>query len=157
MDTLKRSIDAAAGSVQAGAQQMEFLRATSQRLGLDLVAATKGYSGLLAATTAAGKSTAVAQEIFQNFAAASTVAGHSAETFSGIMLAVTQIMSKGTFSAEELRGQLAERLPQAVGALGHESRHHHGGTQQTDGGQHAHYERCPHSHVATTRQDGGRD
>ena len=33
------------------------------------------------------------------------------------MLAVTQIMAKGTFSAEELRGQLAERLPQAVGAL----------------------------------------
>ena len=117
MDTLKRSIDAAAGSVQAGAQQMEFLRATSQRLGLDLATTTKGYAGFLAATTAAGKSTAVAQEIFQNFAAASTVAGHSAETFSGIMLAVTQIMAKGTFSAEELRGQLAERLPQAVGAL----------------------------------------
>ena len=117
MDTLKRSIDAAAGSVQAGAQQMEFLRATSQRLGLDLQTAAKGYQGLLAATTASGKSTAVAQEIFQNFAAASTVAGHSAETFGGIMLAVTQIMSKGTFSAEELRGQLGERMPQAVGAL----------------------------------------
>ena len=65
MDTLKRSIDAAAGSVQAGAQQMEFLRATSQRLGLDLATTTKGYAGFLAATTAAGKSTAVAQEIFR--------------------------------------------------------------------------------------------
>ena len=40
--------------------------------------------------------------------------GLSADQTSGVLLALQQMISKGTVQAEELRGQLGERLPGAL-------------------------------------------
>ena len=48
---------------------------------------------------------------------ASTYFNLSADDTNGIMLALTQMMSKGKIQAEELRGQLGERLPGALSMM----------------------------------------
>jgi tape measure domain-containing protein len=53
------------------------------------------------------------RKTFESVAKASTAMGLSAEETEGIFLALGQMISKGTVQAEELRGQLGERLPGA--------------------------------------------
>lgn len=101
------------GDVRKAAQEMDYAREMSQRLGLELVGTTRAYGKLMAAsrgTTLQGEAT---RDIFKAVASAGAVMGLTAEEQSGALLAISQMMSKGTVSAEELRGQLAERLPSA--------------------------------------------
>ena len=51
--------------------------------------------------------------MFRGLAAANKALGGDAEKLKGIMLATTQVFSKGKVAAEELRGQIGERLPGA--------------------------------------------
>jgi len=110
---LRLAFGAISGSSQNAAKEMEFVRTTADKLGLDLQTAAQAYKGISAAaqgTSLAGKNT---QAIFTSVAKASTVLGLSADETSGALLAISQMISKGKVSAEELRGQLGERLPGA--------------------------------------------
>jgi tape measure domain-containing protein len=101
------------GSAKGAADAIAFVRSESQRLGLDLATAADQFGKLSAAskgTTLEGKAT---RDIFSSVAAAATAMGLSADQTSGSLLAIQQMISKGTVSAEELRGQLGERLPGA--------------------------------------------
>lgn len=101
------------GDVKKAADEMAYASQLSNRLGLELAGTTKAYGKLQAAsrgTTLQGQAT---RDIFTAVASASAVMGLSAEEQSGTLLAISQMMSKGTISAEELRGQLGERLPGA--------------------------------------------
>src|SRR5690606_8668116 len=51
--------------------------------------------------------------VFESISKASAVMGLSADQSAGALLALQQMVSKGTVQAEELRGQLGERLPGA--------------------------------------------
>ena len=62
-------------------------------------------------------STEKTREVFEATASSARVLGLSAADTNGIMRAMTQILSKGTVQSEELRGQLGERLPGAVGLM----------------------------------------
>lgn len=112
-ERLKNSFAAAAGSISGGVAAMSFVRAESQRLGLDLTSAADGYMKISAASKGTQLEGAGTQAIFRSVAGASTALGLSAEQTNGALLAISQMMSKGTVSAEELRGQLGERLPGA--------------------------------------------
>lgn len=112
-ESLKTAIDFSSGSVEAGAVNMAFLADVSKRLGLDLMGATKGFQQILAAATGAGLSGNQTREIFEGVATAARVMGKSAADQEGIFLALSQMLSKGTVQAEELRGQIGERLPGA--------------------------------------------
>jgi tape measure domain-containing protein len=79
----------------------ERLYGSSQRL--KLMAASQG-------TSLQGEG---ARKIFSAVATASTALQLSADETSGALYAIGQMMSKGTVQAEELRGQLGERLPGA--------------------------------------------
>ncbi len=94
-------------------RNLKFLNDQVDRLGLDLTAAYSGYktfSGALMDTSLQG---AKGNEIFRQVSEATTVMGLSGEQTEGAFLALGQMMSKGTVSAEELRGQLGERIPGA--------------------------------------------
>ena len=113
MDRLRLAYTAISGSGQNAAREMQFVSETAARLGLDLQTAAQAYKGIAAAaqgTTLAGQQT---QAIFTAVAKASTVLGLSADETSGALLAISQMISKGKVQAEELRGQLGERLPGA--------------------------------------------
>ena len=111
-EQLEKSIEFTAGSTEAGAKSLKFLRNEASRLKIDVEVATQSFKGLAAAArgTSLEKET---QQIFSSVAQASRVFGLTAEQTQGTLLAITQIISKGTVQAEELRGQLGERLPGA--------------------------------------------
>lgn len=101
------------GEVAASARAMSFAREESDRLGLSLKVSAGEFAKLNAAAAGTDLVESQVRDIFTGISEYSTVARLSADQFSGVMLAVNQILSKGTVSAEELRGQLAERLPGA--------------------------------------------
>lgn len=115
MQGMRNSIAFASGGGEKGAQANTFVKSATDRLGLDLVAATDGYrtlAGAMMGTKLQGEGT---QRIFEQVATATTVMGVDAEAQKGAFLALGQMMSKGKVSAEELNGQLGERIPGAMG------------------------------------------
>jgi tape measure domain-containing protein len=114
-EAMKKAIDFASGSVEAGNKNFEFLRELASKLGLDLRATAEGYKTFASASNLAGQSSQETNRQFAAVAKAAQVMGLSAEDTKGAFLALGQMMSKGNVQAEELRGQLGERL---VGAFG---------------------------------------
>jgi len=112
-DGLDQKFKTVFGTAERGAQQLEFIRAESGRLGLSILSTANSYALLSAAslgTTLEGQKT---HDIFSAISEASAKLNLSTEQTNGALTAVQQIISKGTVSAEELRGQLGERLPGA--------------------------------------------
>lgn len=101
------------GDVRKAAEEMAYAAQLSNRLGLELVKTTQDYGKLQSAsrgTTLEGQKT---RDIFTAISSAGAVMGLTADQQSGALLAISQMMSKGVVSAEELRGQLGDRLPGA--------------------------------------------
>jgi tape measure domain-containing protein len=107
------SMEAASGSMVKAKQNMAFVQAESQRLGLSLETQSKAFIKLMAAAQGTSLQGEGARKIFSAVATASTALQLSADETSGALYAIGQMMSKGTVQAEELRGQLGERLPGA--------------------------------------------
>jgi tape measure domain-containing protein len=73
----------------------------------------KQFTKLKASVVGAGYSTEVTTKVFNGIAAAIIGTGGSTEDLNSALLATSQVFSKGKVSAEELRGQIGERLPGA--------------------------------------------
>lgn len=113
MESLQATLKYTTGSTQAADKEFAYIRETAKALGLELETAARAYIKLAASaqgTSLAGEET---RKLFEALAGASVVMGLSATELEGALLAVSQMMSKGKVSAEELRGQLGERLPGA--------------------------------------------
>lgn len=92
--------------------QMAFLREEAKRLGVDLRESAAGFASL-AASTKGVLTLKQTQELFSATAEASTALGLSSQKTGMLLKALSQIASKGTLSAEELRQQMGEHLPGA--------------------------------------------
>jgi tape measure domain-containing protein len=101
------------GDIRKAAEEMDFARKLSGQLGLELIGASKAYARLQAAAMGTALEGRRTQDIFRAVASAGAVMGLSADEQAGALLAISQMMSKGTVMAEELKGQLGERLPGA--------------------------------------------
>lgn len=110
---IKRGFEAATGSAKQAAKEYEFLAQTADKLGLELASAGKAFVSLVAAVKGTALEGRGAEKVFVAVSSAATALGLSSETAEGALLAIQQMMSKGTVSAEELRGQLGERIPGA--------------------------------------------
>lgn len=107
---LGTALGAVTDSSQGAASEMAFLRAESERLGLNFLETARSYLQIAAAakgTVLAGEAT---RDIFTAVAEASAVLQLSVDQTNGALRAISQIMSKGKVQTEELRGQLGERL-----------------------------------------------
>ena len=93
--------------------QKEYLADVTNRYGLELVSATDGYTKYAAAVKGTAIEGEKARDIFSSFSGASAKLGLNAEQQTGIFKALEQMISKGTVQAEELRGQLGDRMPGA--------------------------------------------
>ena len=71
------------------------------------------FTKLKASVVGAGYSTETTTKVFNGIAAAIIGTGGSTEDLNSALLATSQVFSKGKVSAEELRGQIGERLPGA--------------------------------------------
>ena len=79
--------------------------------------ATKNFTRFAASAKASGVSSDDIVKSFRGLIAANKALGGSQEQANGILLAATQVFGKGKVAAEELRGQIAERLPGAVSMM----------------------------------------
>jgi tape measure domain-containing protein len=96
--------------------EMDYLYSTASRLGLGIGAAADAYISLSAAAKGTSLEGKAARDIFESVSLAMAKLGKSSADTKGALLAIEQMISKGTVSAEELRGQLGERLPGAFQA-----------------------------------------
>lgn len=96
--------------LNAEAEFKDIARITRQ-LGGDLRVATEEYGKFSAAALNSGLSLAETKAIYKSLSGATTVLGLSTERTRLSFLAVTQILSKGRVSTEELRRQLGEQIP----------------------------------------------
>jgi tape measure domain-containing protein len=113
LDRVKKGLVVATGSTQAAAQEFEYIRGISEALGLELASTAQQYTFLAVAAKGTSLEGQGVRDIFEGVAMASSALGLSAEQTAGALNAIQQMISKGTVSAEELRGQLGERLPGA--------------------------------------------
>jgi len=112
IDRLTKAYTTIAGSTSAANKQMQFLYETSNKLGLQFQETAESAKTFFAA----GKGTSIEKDlnrIFKAVSSAGVALSLSQQEMNGVFLALGQMISKGTVQAEELRGQLGERLPSA--------------------------------------------
>lgn len=113
MESLQNTFNFAFGSVEEGGKAMDFVRDLADELGLELLSTADAFKNFSASSVLAGVSTDDTKKQFRQVSLAVTALGLSADDANGVFLALSQIMSKGTVQAEELRGQIGERIPGA--------------------------------------------
>lgn len=101
------------GGFDEGGAQLQFVKDMAYDLGIGLQTLAKDYQMLHAAAKGSNLEGAETDRIFLAVAKAGRTLNLSAEDVSGTFRALQQMMSKGKVQAEELRGQLGERLPGA--------------------------------------------
>ncbi|WP_279138837.1 tape measure protein, partial [Bilophila wadsworthia] len=112
MDRLDKSYTSIYGSASAAQQQLSYLYDVSGRLGLQFQSTAEGAKTFFAA----GNGSTLEKDlnsIFEAVSSAGTALSLSTDDMHGAFLALGQMISKGKVQAEELRGQLGERLPGA--------------------------------------------
>ena len=85
----------------------------SNKFLLPISDATRQFARLQASVAGAGYQTDTTKKVFDGIAAAIVATGGKTEDLNGALLATAQVFSKGKVTAEELRGQIGERLPGA--------------------------------------------
>jgi len=112
-----RFVSVFGGDAARAREETEYLRGATDRIGVSFRDSALEYSKFIAATNEAKWTVQETRFVFEQFAEAAVRTGQSKEEFKGIMLAITQMVSKGKVGAEELTQQLAERLPGAVAKM----------------------------------------
>lgn len=113
MENLNLAFESVYGSSAKAKAQLEFVRTVTDDLGLSFEATAGSAKTFYAAT----KGTVVekdANQIFKAFSSMAAALKLTGEETDSVFLAISQMVSKGKVSAEELRLQLAERMPGAV-------------------------------------------
>ena len=113
LEKFERAMVLLKGSTEGAATEFEYVRELSRRLGLELFTTADAYTSLTAATKGTALQGQATRDIFEAVSIAMSSLGKSSADTQGALLAISQIVSKGNVSLEELRGQLGERLPGA--------------------------------------------
>ena len=117
LQSLQTRLEGIYGSAAAGNKALDSLRMTADKLGLNFSELSENFTQFVSAAKASGMEVSKAEKIFNNMSVAIAGSGASSEQASRAMTALTQMIGKGKISAEEMRGQLGEALPQAMGWL----------------------------------------
>jgi tape measure domain-containing protein len=105
------------GSAAAGAREMAFIRAESERLGLVTVKTAVQYSQFLAAVKGTPLQGKAARDTFSAIAEALATMQIPGEQAERVIYGLTQVAGKGVVSLEEMRQQIGEQLPIALQAM----------------------------------------
>jgi tape measure domain-containing protein len=110
----KITLAQASTGIQQYNQQLQIARNVSKDYSVGLLETINGYAQVAIAAKANGLSVAQTENIYRGVIATGVAFGKSQEDISAIVRATTQILSKAKVTAEELGGQLGERIPGAV-------------------------------------------
>lgn len=116
-DKINQSLIALTGSQAQATAHLDYVSTVADRAGSRVDTLAASYTRLVAASQGTNLAGAKTREIFENIVVAGQKLGMSNEDLGGTLKAVEQMMSKGKIQAEELRGQLGDRLPGAVNIM----------------------------------------
>ena len=116
-ESIQIRLNSIAGGAIEGQKAMDDLRMLANKLGLEFKGLANEYVNFVGAAKASGMEVSKADKIFKSMSVAIAGSGASAESAGRAMTALTQMIGKGKISAEELRGQLGEALPSAMGIM----------------------------------------
>ncbi len=117
LDALNKALLKVTGSQAALTETQFFLNELADQGGVDILSLTKAYTKFFASAKNTNLSLEDTRKIFANTALAGASLGLSTDDVTGAMRALEQMLSKGNVQAEEIRGQLGERLPGAFQIL----------------------------------------
>jgi tape measure domain-containing protein len=101
------------GNSEAAAEELKFLFEIANRLGTSFTAAATPFTKFAAAAAGTISDQSI-RDVFESFATVGVALQLTQSEVTGVFLALQQIASKGVVSMEELRLQLAERVPGAM-------------------------------------------
>ena len=111
---LEIALKAVTKTSEGYAQAQRVIRTVTDELNVPIEVSTKQFTTLSASVLGAGGSVKDAEKVFRGVSEAIKATGGNAEDVQSGIRAMSQIFGKGKVSAEELQGQLGERLPGAV-------------------------------------------
>lgn len=83
----------------------------ARELGVSTLSASRGYATLIAATRGSGIEGEGTERLFKSILSTSAALSLTADETNSVLLAFSQVASKGRAAAEEIRGQIGERIP----------------------------------------------
>jgi tape measure domain-containing protein len=113
LDKQRTALRQVIGSQAAYDQSLKFVKQTSTELAIPQDIIIQNFTRLSASVIGAGGNINDAEKAFKGISAGILGTGGSLENLDSALLATAQVFSKGKVSAEELRGQIGERLPGA--------------------------------------------
>lgn len=114
MEAVRLTLVAASGSAVQAGEDFTYIKEVALKYGVGLEEAARGYAKISVAARTAGLSIEQTRELFLAGTEASVAFGLSSEEVGGIFKAFSDMLSKGTVNAEEIKGQLGDRLPIAL-------------------------------------------
>lgn len=117
MQGQRLAMTAVMGDQAKGEEQTQWVRQLADQIGFDFREVGPSFNKMLASGKTSGMSTESVQNIFQGVTEYGRVMGLDSESMKGSMKAIEQMMNKGQVMSEELKGQLAERMPGAISAM----------------------------------------
>ncbi|MEO0572577.1 MAG: tape measure protein [Bacteroidota bacterium] len=117
LNGLELALNQVTETSDAFANAQSFIGKVAEESGADIFELTRGYTKFLASAKTTTLTLEQTNNIFRQTAKAAGVLGLSTDDTVGAFRALEQIMSKGKVQAEEIRGQLGERLPGAFQIL----------------------------------------
>ncbi|NGM63515.1 tape measure protein [Sphingobacterium sp. SGG-5] len=112
-DAIEYSLKVLSGSAGEFETNLSFLRIASDRLGIDFLTMTDAFKKWQGAVAHSNLTAEQSRKIFESVANAGAKMKLSTDEIQGTFLALSQMLSKGVVSMEELRRQLGDRLPGA--------------------------------------------
>jgi len=117
LDSIRLQFQYIVNDIKETADTMMFLTRISGAYGAEIINMSERYIKFRAASLQSNLSMKDTQKIFESVTKAAGVLGLKTHELQGIYLALEQMLSKGKVTTEELRRQLGERLPGAMGIM----------------------------------------
>lgn len=117
MDSFRFAIEAVTKTNFEYEQSTKLLIQLTNEYGVSMKVLAERYTKFFAAARQSGLTIRNTEKIFKSMTKVSAVLGLRTDELRGVYLALEQMMSKGKITTEELRRQLGERLPGAMGIM----------------------------------------
>lgn len=115
MDGLRKQLEAVSGSTEKANDRFKFLNDTANRLGANTKSLIGTFTGFSVAGEAAGMTEQEIRKITESITQANTVMNAAnPETLKRGMIALQQMLGKGTVQMEELKGQFGDAFKDAI-------------------------------------------
>jgi len=117
VEPLQRRLNFLGGSPAGGEREMKYAQGVANRLNVPVREGIQAYSQLAIAARGTKLEGDGVRELYEGISASLSALGINGQDAGLVFMAYTQILAKGKLSMEELRQQLGEKFPPAMGVF----------------------------------------